>query len=60
MGDEGDDEPDHLDWPAPGLTLLLAGHTVLQGDGRHVLRPKAGEAASSRGDQDQQEGQQCW
>ena len=57
VGDDGDDEPDQLDWPAPGGALLLAWDTVLQGGGRHVLRPQSGEAASCRADKDQ-EGQQ--
>ena len=58
VGDDGDDEPDHLDWPAPGATLLLAGDTVLQSDGRHVLRPQSGEATSCRGDKEAQERQE--
>ena len=58
VGDDGDDEPDQLDWPAPGGALLLAGDAVLQGGGRHVLRPQSGEATSCRGDQQGQEGQE--
>ena len=54
VGDDGDDEPDQLERPAPGLTLLLAGDTVLEGGGGHVLRPQCGEATSCRGDQHQQ------
>ena len=56
VGDDGDDEPDHLDWPAPGAALLLAGDTVLQGGGGHVLRSQPGEATSCRG---AKEGQEC-
>ena len=41
VGDDGDDEPEGLDWPAPAGALLLAGDTVLQGGGGHVLRPQS-------------------
>ena len=41
VGDDGDDETEGLDWPAPAGALLLAGDTVLQGGGGHVLQPQS-------------------
>ena len=57
VSDDGDQEPDHLQPPAPVAALLLTGDAVLQRDGGHVARPQPGAAAAAQGE-DGQDGQE--
>ena len=45
VGDDGDDD-EGLNWPALAGALLLAGDTVFQGGGGHLLRPQSGLSSS--------------